>query len=78
MQLLKCKFDHKDCFGRNDKGKCICLSKMDFKEDDCPFYRNKDEVDEERKKVQEDLIRKGRYDLLEKYKSDYLDDEDKE
>ena len=57
---------HKDCFANID-GRCICLTDNNFKNKDCPFYKNKGKSDAEQSRIIRHLIDIGRADLAEEY-----------
>lgn len=59
---------HPDCIGWM-RNRCVALKNSDdHNDDDCPFYKNKDDVINESKAAYQELIKKGRMDLIEKYK----------
>lgn len=48
-----------DCFGC-DEGHCIVLSKNDFKNKECPFYKTKEQAEKDTAKRLERLVNIGR------------------
>lgn len=51
-----CRNNHPDCFALQWNGICFALTDTEFKKGDCPFYKNRYEVEkenEERKKRKE-------------------------
>ena len=79
-RLPECRFERDDCHAYKD-GCCQALSDTDFGDRDCPFYRSKEENVKEVSACVNILIRKGRTDLIDKYRPVYnalnlLGDED--
>lgn len=58
---------HPDCHAW-ESGRCIALTDTDFGTRGCPFYKNRDQNEWEQQDALEQLIDKGRMDLIEKYK----------
>ena len=69
--LPECRYERDDCHACRD-GRCVALSDTDFGSRDCPFYRNKRENVQEVSLCLNILIRKGRSDLIDKYRPVYL------
>ena len=57
---------HKDCFANID-GRCVCLKDNNFKNKDCPFYKDKVKSNAQQSWIMRRLINIGRPDLAEKY-----------
>ena len=79
-RLPECRFEREECHAYKD-GCCQALSDTDFGDGDCPFYRSKEENVREVSACINILIRKGRTDLIDKYRPVYnalslLGDED--
>lgn len=79
-KLPDCRFERGDCHAFKD-GCCQALADTDFGDRDCPFYRSKEENVREVSACVNILIRKGRTDLIDKYRPVYnalnlLGDED--
>ena len=79
-KLPDCRFERGDCHAYKD-GCCQALADTDFGDRDCPFYRSKEENVREVSACINILIRKGRTDLIDKYRPVYnalslLGDED--
>jgi len=79
-KLPDCRFEREECHAYKD-GCCQALSDTDFGDGDCPFYRSKEENVREVSACINILIRKGRTDLIDKYRPVYnalslLGDED--
>ena len=79
-RLQDCRFKRDDCHAYKD-GCCQALADTDFGDRDCPFYRSKEENVREVSACVNILIRKGRTDLIDKYRPVYnalnlLGDED--
>lgn len=60
--------EKKDCHAWQD-GKCTALSDNRFGSRPCPFYKKLDVCRQERSECLDKLIRSGRMDVVEKYKS---------
>lgn len=59
---------YSNCVANKD-GECTCLRDTAF-EGRCPFYREREEAQDASVNVFVSLIKKGRFDLIRKYKSD--------
>lgn len=70
-RLQVCRFKRDDCHAYED-GCCQALSDTDFGDRDCPFYRSKEENVREVSACLNILIRKGRSDLIDKYRPIYI------
>jgi len=63
-----CSARYSDCAANKD-GECTCLEDTAF-EGRCPFYREKTEAQDASVNALISLMKKGRFDLIRKYKSD--------
>lgn len=65
-QCPPCEKQHTDCFAHSN-GRCAILSKTDFREKDCPFYKTKKQCAEENMARLKRLDEQGLGYLREKY-----------
>lgn len=65
MKLEHCR--KVDCFAFGFYGKCMALSRTNFADGECPFYKTKEERLKGHLESIKTLEDKGRYDLIEKY-----------
>lgn len=66
----ECQFEREDCHAYQ-AGTCQALANTDFGDRDCPFYRSKSDNVREVSQCINILIRKGRTDLIDKYRPVY-------
>ena len=64
---LRCPKKRKDCFARTVTGRCSVLDDASFFGRPCPFYKNKEQLDQEIASSLRTLKRAGRMDLIEQY-----------
>ena len=62
--LPKCP--RKSCAG-NRSGVCLILKTNNFGDKDCPFFKTKEQVAEENRRIKTKLIFEERYDILDRY-----------
>ncbi len=64
---IRCLFQHKDCFAYGDYcDGCVALVERP-NGDSCPFYKSREQIEQERANTVKRLTRYGRTDLLEQY-----------
>lgn len=68
MEQLPVCVEYTDCHAWQE-GRCISLTDNRFGERDCPFYKRKSRNNREQQECLKRLVKRGRTDLLEKYKN---------
>ena len=63
----RCPMKQTDCFARTVTGRCSALDDASFSGRPCPFYKNEEQLDQERASSLRALKRARRTDLIEQY-----------
>ena len=67
-----CRRAETDCTARSRLGRCNALANANFKGRPCPFYKSREQQEQEHQITYERLIVLERYDLLETYRPEEI------